>query len=83
MLDPADITTFNDSPPPPGESPFVSGHFPTTEFSIAEYDRSWPAQYERLAGVIRTALGRQCSAWTTSDLPRYLGLLQSPASTWI
>jgi GrpB-like predicted nucleotidyltransferase (UPF0157 family) len=57
MLDPADITTFNDSPPPPGESPFVSGHAPTTEFSIAEYDRSWPVQYERLAGVIRTALG--------------------------
>jgi GrpB-like predicted nucleotidyltransferase (UPF0157 family) len=57
MLDPAEITTFNDSPPPPGESPFVSGHVPTTEISIAEYDRSWPAQYERLASVIRTALG--------------------------
>lgn len=57
MLDPADITTFNDSPPPPGESLFVSGHVPTTEFSIAEYDPSWPAQYERLARVIRTALG--------------------------
>ena len=56
-LDPADVTTFDDSPPPPGLSPFVSGHVPMTEFSIAEYDRSWPAQYERLAGVIRTALG--------------------------
>jgi GrpB-like predicted nucleotidyltransferase (UPF0157 family) len=57
MLDPADITNFNDSPPPPGESPFVSGHVASTEFSVAEYDRSWPAQYQRLAGVIRTALG--------------------------
>ena len=58
MLDPADITTFNDSPPPPGERPFVSGHAPTTDLlSIAEYDPSWPARYERLAGLIRTALG--------------------------
>ena len=57
MLDPADIATFNDSPPPPGESPFVSGHAPTTELKIAEYDASWPAQYERLADLIRNALG--------------------------
>ncbi len=57
MPDPGDLTTFSDSPPPAGESPFVSGHPPTTELSIAEYDRSWPAQYERLAGLIRTALG--------------------------
>jgi GrpB-like predicted nucleotidyltransferase (UPF0157 family) len=57
MLDPADIATFNDTPPPPGESPFVAGHAPTTLVNIAEYDASWPAQYERLAGQIRTALG--------------------------
>ena len=57
MLDPADITTFNDSPPPPGESPFVCGQAPTTELGIVEYDPSWPARYERLADLIRTALG--------------------------
>ena len=82
MLGPAGITTFNDSPPPPGESPFVSRHVPTTELSIAQYDPSWPAHYERLAGLIRAALGRQCSPWTMSDLRRYLGLLQSPPLTW-
>ncbi|MGN6168446.1 MAG: GrpB family protein [Solirubrobacteraceae bacterium] len=57
MLGRADITTFNDSPPPPGESPYLSGYGPTTELSIVEYDACWPAQYERLAGLIRTALG--------------------------
>ena len=57
MLVPADITSFDDSPPPPGQSPYVSGHGPTTGLSIAEYDVSWPAEYERVAGLIRTALG--------------------------
>ena len=41
MLRSTDITTFNDSFPPPGESPWVVGRGPTTELSIAAYDASW------------------------------------------
>lgn len=79
MLDPADITTFNDSPPPPGESPFVSGHAPTSEFSIAEYDHAWPAQYERLAGLIRTALGPAVLALDHVGSTAVPGLAAKPA----
>ena len=57
VLDPYEITTFDDSPPPPGESPYVPGQAPSTEIGIAAYDASWPAQFEQLAKVIRTALG--------------------------
>ena len=57
MLRPSDITIFNDCPPPPGESPWVSSHAPTMEVSIVAYDTSWPARYEFLAGRIRAALG--------------------------
>jgi GrpB-like predicted nucleotidyltransferase (UPF0157 family) len=57
MLGPADITTFDDSPPPPGESPYVSGHGPMSKLSVVEYDVSWPARYERLAAVVRAVLG--------------------------
>jgi GrpB-like predicted nucleotidyltransferase (UPF0157 family) len=57
MLGSADIATFNDSSPPSGESPYICGQGPTTELSIAEYDTSWPTQYEQLARLIRTALG--------------------------
>ncbi|MBV8947500.1 MAG: GrpB family protein [Solirubrobacterales bacterium] len=57
MLRSTDITTFNDSPPPPGESPWVVGRDQTTELGLAPYDASWPARYEVLAGLIRSALG--------------------------
>jgi GrpB-like predicted nucleotidyltransferase (UPF0157 family) len=57
MLRPIDITTFNDSPPPPGESVWVSGQGPTTEVRVEVHDPSWPARYELIAGRIRTSLG--------------------------
>jgi GrpB-like predicted nucleotidyltransferase (UPF0157 family) len=57
LLDPAEITTFDDSPPPPGASPYLPGYGPATEISVAEYDSSWPLRYERLAHLIRAALG--------------------------
>ena len=57
MLRSIDIITFDDSPPPPGESPWVLGRDATTELSIAPYDASWPARYDSLGGLIRSALG--------------------------
>ena len=57
MTRPEDITTFNDSPPPPGESPWVSGHRAASEISLVPYDPAWPGGYRALADLIRTALG--------------------------
>jgi GrpB-like predicted nucleotidyltransferase (UPF0157 family) len=57
VTDASDIATFDDSRPPHGESPYLPGYGPTTELSIVAYDPSWPAAYERLADLIRAALG--------------------------
>jgi GrpB-like predicted nucleotidyltransferase (UPF0157 family) len=52
-----EIVTFEDAPPPPGESPWVGALGPTTHFQVVAYDPSWPATYEALANVIAGALG--------------------------
>jgi GrpB-like predicted nucleotidyltransferase (UPF0157 family) len=57
MLRPVDITTFNDSPPPPGESPWASGQGSATEVSMVPHNPSWPARYQQIARLIRAALG--------------------------
>lgn len=57
MAWPDGITVFEDAAPPPGESPYLSGHGPSALISLVEYDTSWPVAYERLAERIRSALG--------------------------
>lgn len=57
VRDVSDITSFNGSEPPPGESPYLPGHRPASELSIVAYDPSWPAWYERLSDLIQAALG--------------------------
>jgi GrpB-like predicted nucleotidyltransferase (UPF0157 family) len=57
LLTAADITTFSDTPAPPGASPYLPGYGPTVDLSVVPYDESWPAAYESLAARIRAALG--------------------------
>ena len=78
MLDLSEITTFNDSPPPPGKSPYVPGQAPSTVIGIAAYDPSWPAQFERLASVIRTALGSAVLALDHVGSTAVTGLAAKP-----
>jgi GrpB-like predicted nucleotidyltransferase (UPF0157 family) len=53
----AEIVLFDDSPPPPGATPWVSGAAPATGIDITEPDPSWPLTYDHLASRIREALG--------------------------
>ena len=48
---------FDDSPPPPGASPWVDGAAPATGIAVTDPDPSWPRRYDDLAGRIREALG--------------------------
>lgn len=57
MLTANDITTFCDDMAPPGADPYVPGQAPSTDFAIVSYDPAWAAAYERLAALIRAALG--------------------------
>ncbi|MGD0602554.1 MAG: GrpB family protein [Streptosporangiaceae bacterium] len=52
-----EISSFDDSPPPPGADPWVAGAAPATGIDITDPDPAWPRQYDELAGRIRTALG--------------------------
>jgi GrpB-like predicted nucleotidyltransferase (UPF0157 family) len=49
--------SFDDSPPPPGTSPWVPGIAPETGIELADPDPNWPRHYDDLAGRIREALG--------------------------
>lgn len=51
------IVTFDDAPPPPGESPWVDGQQPDRDVRIVPADPSWPRAYARLAERIVAALG--------------------------
>jgi GrpB-like predicted nucleotidyltransferase (UPF0157 family) len=56
MPNPRDIIAFQDTPPPPGQTPWVVG--PVTErIEIVEYDERWPEQAAVLVERIRAALG--------------------------
>jgi GrpB-like predicted nucleotidyltransferase (UPF0157 family) len=57
VLEAGDITTFCDDMGPPDANPFLPGHGPTPEIHLLPYDPSWPARYEQLTELIRTALG--------------------------
>ncbi|WP_309067526.1 GrpB family protein [Microbacterium sp.] len=53
-----DIVTFSDSPPPPGASPWVHGAEERHgDVVIADPDPAWPEHYERVAALVRRALG--------------------------
>jgi len=49
--------SFHDTPPPPGESPWVPGAGPAVGVEVVEADPSWPQWYDQLAARIRSALG--------------------------
>ncbi len=53
----AEIVLFDDSPPPPGADPWVSGAAPGIGLEVSEPDPAWPRHYDDLAGRIRDALG--------------------------
>jgi GrpB-like predicted nucleotidyltransferase (UPF0157 family) len=53
----AEITSFDDSEPPPGSDPWVSGEAPAPGIEVTEPDPAWPGQYDELAGRVRNALG--------------------------
>lgn len=58
MLDPDEIVTFRDTPPPPGTSPFADGAEPIPEsIAVVPYDPIWPDRYREIAERIRSALG--------------------------
>ena len=57
MPSPAEIVSFDDSPPPPGAGPWVPGAAPAVGIEIADPDPAWPQRYDDLAGRIRAALG--------------------------
>ena len=46
-----------ESPPPPGESPWVAGAEPRHHVEVVEPDPAWPQWFEGLAARIRDALG--------------------------
>jgi GrpB-like predicted nucleotidyltransferase (UPF0157 family) len=52
-----DVVTFNDTPPPPGNSPWVDGQQPMADVQVVAADPSWAAQYALLAKMISDALG--------------------------
>ncbi|GAB2883016.1 GrpB family protein [Nocardioides pacificus] len=58
-----EIVTFDDQPPPPGESPWVDGARPETGVAVVDPDPAWPERYDELAARIRGALG-----WRVLDL---------------
>ena len=57
MPSPAEIVTFDDSPPPPGADAWVSSAARATGIEMAEPDPAWPEWYAELAARIRAALG--------------------------
>lgn len=57
VLSPDQIVTFDDAPPPPGESPWVDVQQPDREVLIVEADPSWPRAYAELAERIIAVLG--------------------------
>lgn len=57
MPSPAEITDFTSPQAPPGADPWVDGAVPETGISLASYDDRWPGDFERLAALVRGALG--------------------------
>ena len=57
-----EIVTFDDAPPPAGASGWVGGYAPGTNVKVVAPDPAWPQHYERLATLIRAALGYRALA---------------------
>jgi GrpB-like predicted nucleotidyltransferase (UPF0157 family) len=55
MPTPGEITRFHEDPP--DGDPWVDGPAQPYEIAVVEYDERWPAEFERLATRIRSALG--------------------------
>jgi GrpB-like predicted nucleotidyltransferase (UPF0157 family) len=78
MLSEREIVTFDDALPPPGASPWVSGHGPMTELRLVASDPSWPETYRMLAAVIAEALGDAALAVDHIGSTSVPGLLAKP-----
>ena len=52
-----EILTFDDSPPPPGASPWVEGAGPAEHVEVEPPDHAWELWFDTLSGRIRRALG--------------------------
>lgn len=57
MLTAAQIVAFDDTPPPPGLSPWVGASEQARHIEIVEPDAAWPGVFEALRGGIVGALG--------------------------
>ncbi len=57
MPTPAEIMSFEEGTPPPGVTPWVGGAGPSRMVVVVDPDPSWPARYDGLAALIRSALG--------------------------
>jgi GrpB-like predicted nucleotidyltransferase (UPF0157 family) len=78
MLNVREIVTFDDAPPPPGESPWVAGQGPMTELRLVTADPSWPERYTTLAAAITNALGDCALAVEHVGSTAVPGLLAKP-----
>ena len=53
-----EITRHHDAPPPPGENPWVDSQARRPfRIRVVEYDDRWQGDFERLAALVREALG--------------------------
>lgn len=52
-----DIVRFDDAPPPPGGSPWVTGAAPGGDIVIVDPDPTWPQTFGALEQRVRAALG--------------------------
>ena len=52
-----EIVTFRDTPPPPGESPWLPGFSSEAGIAVVAYDETWPSVYDAITGRVRGALG--------------------------
>jgi GrpB-like predicted nucleotidyltransferase (UPF0157 family) len=59
MPSPAEIVSFDDSPPPAGVDPWLPGAAPAVGIEVTDPDPAWPRHYAELAGRIRKALDRR------------------------
>lgn len=57
MLTAAQIVTFDDTPPPPGRSPWVGSPEQARHIEIVEPDADWPGVFETLRAAIVGVLG--------------------------
>lgn len=52
-----EVTSFDDTPPPPGASSWLPGKTPLPAIAPVDYDPSWPAAFTAFEARIRAALG--------------------------